>query len=396
MTPNASSILRPEDLKSSRILIVDDQEPNRRLLAALVTSMGVGHIEHAKDGIEGLERLESFQPDLVLLDIMMPNMDGFEMCRRLRMNPAWRDLPVLVNTALSEPRERVECFEAGATDMVVKPINAPEVLARVRIHLENRMLLKSLRHYHERIAQELSLASQMQRSLLPSEEKLSEMADRLGMEISHRFETSSELGGDFWHIQELDGGRMGLVLVDFSGHGVSAALNTFRLHTLLDQLPLADDPGGWMASLNHALKPLLPVGQFATVLYGIFDPKAQTFSYAAGGAPAPILLRPGQQPELLDASGLFLGAILDAEYETVTIPFADGAEILFYSDALTEALDDQGRMLGENGLMEMAHRFAGGNGALSDLMAVFEARFPAPWSDDLTAIWIKRKGGEKG
>jgi sigma-B regulation protein RsbU (phosphoserine phosphatase) len=388
--PSIPQTGKPTDLKNTRVLIVDDQEPNRKLLAALVSSMGVGNIEHARDGVEGLAKVESFKPDLVLLDIMMPNMDGFEMCRLLRKKPEWRDLPVLVNTALSEPRERVECFEAGATDMVVKPINAPEVLARVRIHLENRLMLGALRQYHERVAQELEMASQMQRLLLPDETRLAELSLSLGIDIRSRFETSSELGGDIWHLKEMDGGRLGLILADFSGHGVSAALNAFRLHTLFDQHPPGDDPAQWLGDLNKALKPLLPIGQFATVLYGILDPAAGLFTYAAGGSPSPILIAAGTAPQLLDASGLFLGATLHADYENVSVPFGAGSQLLLYSDALTEELDQKGEMLGEEGLLELAGQNAQAAAPLDTLMTAFEARFPPPWNDDLTAIWIRR------
>lgn len=394
MMGSAPFALGQANLKDTRVLIVDDQEPNRKLLAALVSSMGVGAIEHARDGVEGLEKLAAFKPDLVLLDIMMPNMDGFEMCRRLRQNPEWRDLPVLVNTALSEPRERVECFDAGATDMVVKPINAPEVLARVRIHLENRMLLNTLRQFHERVAQELSMASQMQGSLLPDRDRLDRIQDRFGLSVASRFETSSELGGDFWQVRELDDGRLGFVLADFSGHGVSAALNAFRLHTLLDQHPPGPDPAVWMAELNRALKPLLPIGQFATVLYAILDTAEGRFDYAAGGAPSPILMLPGRAPQLLDASGLFLGATRDAEYETVSVPFPKGAQILFYSDALTEALDGNQEMLGEEGLVAMAVEASNEASPLDRLMKEFERRFPPPWDDDLTAVWVGYTGSQ--
>ncbi|MFA6020278.1 MAG: fused response regulator/phosphatase [Rhodospirillales bacterium] len=392
MTGSYPFTLGQANLKNTRVLIVDDQEPNRKLLAALVTSMGVGAIEHARDGVEGLEKLAAFKPDLVLLDIMMPNMDGFEMCRRLRQNLEWRDLPVLVNTALSEPRERVECFEAGATDMVVKPINAPEVLARVRIHLENRMLLNTLRHFHERVAQELSMASQMQGSLLPSADSLEALKKKYGLTVASRFETSSELGGDFWQIRDLEDGRLGIVLADFSGHGVSAALNAFRLHTLLDQHPPGPAPAVWMAELNRALKPLLPIGQFATVLYGIFDAEAERFDYAAGGSPSPILMRPGEPARLLDASGLFLGATRDAEYETLSVPFPKEAQILFYSDAIPEALGQDGQMLGEDGLIGLAITAAQAASPLDELMRLFESRFPPPWDDDLTAVWVGHTG----
>ncbi len=388
MTEGSIHLPGKQDLMNSRVLIVDDQEPNRKLLAALVQSMGVGHIEHARDGVEGLSKMESFQPDLVLLDIMMPNMDGFEMCRRLRQNPAWKDLPVLVNTALSEPRERVECFDAGATDMVVKPLNAPEVIARVRIHLENRLLLGALRQFHERVAQELSMASAMQHSLLPDQARLKALSEQFGLVISSRFETSSELGGDFWQVRDLQDGRLGIILVDFSGHGVAASLNAFRLHTLLDQLPPGNDPSLWLSQLNSLLKPLLPVGQFATVLYAIVDAKQERIDYAAGGAPSPILMPPNGQAQLLDASGLFLGATAKADYDNLSAPFPAGAQLLLYSDALTETQGRDGQMLGDEGLLELAQSSAQEPAPLNSLMSRFEARFPPPWEDDLTAVWI--------
>ncbi|TAN50175.1 MAG: fused response regulator/phosphatase [Rhodospirillales bacterium] len=393
MSNGLSFLPGKEDLKRTRVLIVDDQEPNRKLLAALIQSLGVGNIEHARDGIEGLAKVESFQPDLVLLDIMMPNMDGFEMCRRLRQNPLWKDLPVLVNTALSEPRERVECFDAGATDMVVKPLNAPEVMARVRIHLENRLMLGALRQFHERVAQELDMASAMQHSLLPSPEHLQAISEGSGLAISSCFETSSELGGDFWQVHELEDGRLGIVLVDFSGHGVSAALNAFRLHTILKQHPPTSDPGLWLANLNRLMKPLLPLGQFATVLYGILDAKNERFDYAAGGAPSPILMPVSGQAHLLDASGLFLGATADAQYENQSAPFPRGAQMLLYSDALTEALDKQGQMLGEDGLLAFAQSCLAEDNPLDCLMGRFRNRFPPPWEDDLTAVWIRNGVG---
>ncbi len=155
-------------------------------------------MEQAGDGNDGLARLDSFQPDLVLLDLMMPHLDGFEMCRRLRADPRWKGLPVLVQSSLNRAEDRARAFAAGATDYVAKPINAVELLARVRIHLQKRALLRDLEQYHARAESELALARSMQERLMPGPARLAELRDALGVSIDAHFAPSSELGGDFW------------------------------------------------------------------------------------------------------------------------------------------------------------------------------------------------------
>jgi sigma-B regulation protein RsbU (phosphoserine phosphatase) len=380
-------------LEGCRVLIIDDHEPNRLLLAALINTLGIVNIAFAADGVEGLEQVEKTSPDLVLLDIMMPNMDGFEMCRRLRADDRWKNLPVLVNTAMNEPKERVECFKAGATDMVAKPINGPEVLARVRIHLENRLLLDQLQAYRERVAFELSVAADMQRAIQPSKESLAQLGGAFGLSIWDYFEPSSELGGDLYEMMDLGGGRAGILMADFSGHGVTAAINAFRLHTLLSgQSIAAADPAAWMKGLNRTLQPLLPMGQFATALFAIIDTEAGTLRYAASGAPSPILITPGKEASLLDGSGYFLGALAEAEFENREAPFPKGSHLLLYSDALSESQDAESCAWDEAGVLQEALACLDQPRPLEALVAKFEARVPRPFPDDLSLLWIAHTG----
>ncbi len=382
------------DLSSCRVLIVDDHEANRNLLAALVNMLGVTRIDFAADGVEGLRQLEQNPPDLVLLDIMMPNMDGFEMCRRLRADPRWRDLPVLVNTAMNEPKERVECFQAGATDMVSKPINGPEILARVRIHLENRLYLAALKSYQDRVAAELSLAKDMQMAIQPGKERLSQLGDALGLTISDYFEPSSELGGDFYNVMDLGQGRAGIFMADFSGHGVTAAINAFRLHTLVGTNPPDPlDPASWLKSLNRILKPLLPMGQYATALFAVLDCQAGTLRYAASGAPSPVFITHDGQASLLDGSGFFLGILADAEYENREMPFPPGSQLFLYSDALSESRGASNEMWDEAGVQREALACLGQPEPLNALLEKFSAFTPRPFPDDLSLLWIKRRIG---
>lgn len=379
-----------------KVLIVDDNAFNRQLLAALMESIGIKALDFAENGVQGLEKLAAFQPDLILLDIMMPEMDGFEMCRRLRAMPEHADLPVLINTALGAPEERAACFAAGATDMVSKPINGQEVIARVKIHLERQDLIRDLKLYRERVEYELSAAKTMQLALLPDQEKLDKIAAKHNFILDSHFETSSELGGDFWGVFDLSPTKMGVFLTDFSGHGVTAAINAFRLHTLISHLPPNDlEPGTWLKQINIELKQLLPPGQFATMIYGILDRERNVFTYAAAGATSPILCQNGKfEPQ--DASGIFIGFFDGAEYENREITLNPGDGIFLYSDALSECVGYNGLALDDDGVIEELASACEKSkvNPLPFLIERFYQLTPRPLNDDLTAVWFFRCNNE--
>ncbi|MFC5354747.1 PP2C family protein-serine/threonine phosphatase [Azospirillum himalayense] len=387
-------------LETARVLVVDDNRVNRHLLQALLERGGVTRIEMAEDGNDALARLDSFRPDLILLDLMMPNLDGFEMCRRLRALPAWKDLPVLVQSSLNRAEDRAKAFAAGATDYVTKPINAVELLARVRIHLQNRALLHDLQRFRERTESELSLARKMQERLMPSPGRLAEMEAAAGVGIAAHFAPSSELGGDFWDLRH-DGGEPGrgrgrtmLYMVDFSGHGVGAALNTFRLHAICQQMDVSGlTPGEFLSTVNRRLCALLPNGQFATMLAGVVEPAEDRFVYASAGSTRPMVWAPGDaEPLLGDSAGLPLGLLASAEYEERSLPLPPGGRLFLYSDGAIEiavgndVLDEPGlaALVAERMGETDSGRFL--DGLLDRLRAI------GPIDDDLTALLLTRKG----
>lgn len=374
-----------------RILIVDDSRFNREILSRFMQWVGIGRIDFAANGQEGLNRLAETHYDLVLLDIDMPVMDGLEMCRRIRQEPVWADLPVLMQTSAGSDPAGVKCFEAGASDIVTKPINPGECMARVRLHLEKQFFFRNLTDFHRRLQSDLKLARSMQKSLIPDARMLANASSRHKLRIEGHFEPSDELGGDFWTLFDLGDSQLGVLSADFSGHGISAAINTFRFHTLIERIPpLGFEPAEWLSMLNRPLKDLLPVGQFATCFYGIIDSAAGTLSYAAAGAPSPIMYQAGRT-SMLDASGVMLG-VSNAPFLTSDIvPFPAGASLLIYSDAMTEAEDRQGHLVGEDGLVRLVQQsFADGENRLARLLSAFDTMVTRPLADDLTAICISR------
>ncbi|OYD82642.1 PP2C family protein-serine/threonine phosphatase [Azospirillum brasilense] len=385
-------------LETARVLVVDDNRVNRHLLQALLERGGVTRIDMAEDGNDALARLDSFRPDLILLDLMMPNLDGFEMCRRLRAIPAWKDLPVLVQSSLNRAEDRAKAFAAGATDYVTKPINAVELLSRVRIHLQNRALLHDLQRFHERTESELSLARKMQERLMPSPERLAEVEAAAGVGIAAHFAPSSELGGDFWDLRHdavaPNRGRTMLYMVDFSGHGVGAALNTFRLHAICQQMDISGlTPGEFLSTVNRRLCALLPNGQFATMLAGVIEPAENRFVYASAGSTRPMVWAPGDAAPLLgDSAGLPLGLLASAEYEERSLPLPPGGRLFLYSDGAIE-IPVGSDVLDEPGLAALVAERMGEtddarflDGLLDRLRAV------GPIDDDLTALLLTRKG----
>ena len=386
-----------DGLAGARVLVVDDNRINRHLLLALLERGGITLIEQAEDGHDALVRIERFKPDLVLLDLMMPQMDGFEMCRRLRADSRWKSLPVLVQSSLNRAEDRARAFAAGATDYVTKPINAVELLARVRIHLRKRTMLRDLQQYHGRTEAELELARAMQARMLPGPDRLAELEAATGIAIHTHFAPSSELGGDFWGIERLPDGRVAIYLVDFSGHGVGAALNTFRLDAICRQIGSTElSPAEFLAAVNRRLCGLLPCGQFATMLTGVVDPAAGLFHYASAGSTAPMMWHPGDEaPRLGDGSGLPLGLLASASYDSRLMSMPPGARLFLYSDAAIEIPiggEDSHEVLDEYGLATLfARRLQEPDDAalLSGLLGDLKAT--GPIDDDLTALLLTRR-----
>ncbi|MDQ2103933.1 PP2C family protein-serine/threonine phosphatase [Azospirillum isscasi] len=381
-------------LGGCRVLIADDSVFNRKTLTRFLQWAGITQVAFASTAEEVMERLESFAPDLLLLDTAMPRMDGIAVCRSLRGDPRWRDLPILMQSTLNSDQMRTVCFSAGATDLIAKPINPGECIARVRYHLERRSMVQELRAFRERVERDLRQARAMQLALVPEPAELAALADRHGLTVDSVFRASDEIGGDFWTAFEFDGTRVGVFAADLSGHGIAAAINAFRLHTLLTRTPPEElrDPARLLRQLNLRLGEILPLGQFATAFYGVIDRADDSLLYAAAAAPSPIVAS-GHRFRRLDAAGLFLGAFRDSAYTNHRVPLRRGDTLFLYSDGLSEALDADGAMLGEDGLLQLARQAAADapDRPLPALMARHAAAHGERLHDDVTALWITRR-----
>ena len=380
------------DWSWATVMVVDDEDINRALLAGIARREGIGVVIQACDGLDCLAKLETVVPDLIILDIVMPNLDGFATCARIRAVPAWADIPILVQTALTTPQDVLACFEAGASDVVAKPIRPAELSARLRVHLENRRMLRTLRDANQRIAREMQGAREMQRTLFPSPEILERLHSKHGLSIEGRVDPLDGVGGDFWSLHPLSENVIALMLADFSGHGLMAALNTFWLHAFVGKEAAAmRDPATFLKLLNQALRANLMRGHFATVFFALIDLEKDELRWAGAGAPKPVLQINGEFLQL-ETTGLPLGLTDRAVYTNHAIAFPPGASLVAFSDGLTDLSGDDGNRLEAHGVLERLQPHLRLH-PHSSVDAVFDAVIPqghGEMADDTTVVVVRR------
>ena len=385
-----------------RVLLVEDEPGDARLVTgALKQSRSPAFtVVHDLTLTGALARLAEGEPfDVVLLDLSLPDSSGIETLRR--MQQAQRSLPIVIMTGLDDPAFAEGALEAGAQDYLVKS-DEPErtvarsiryAISRKHAELERQALADRLAVEYERIADELALARTMQFDLLPPGERLGRLRSRFGLKVDGFFQPSSNIGGDLWGCAESEGGRAVFYTFDFSGHGVGAALNVFRLHTLISELDRhITDPAATLGHLNRVLCNLLPRGQYATMVLVVVDPAAATLTWSAAGAPAPILFDGEGEARLLDSRGRPLGIANLAQYVNRVAPFPEGSCLFLYSDVMTESMGADGEMLGDEGLLALArdHHALKGGIDVAGLAESFVAQVGAPLADDMTAVGITR------
>lgn len=381
-------------LAESKILIIDDDSFSRAIVNEIFMAAGFSNINLAENGLIGLEKTKLLEPDLVLLDLMMPELDGFEYCKKIRKDPKFKTMPILVQSAASNPKEIKKAFRAGVTDFVSKPVNPDEVIARAKVHLENRLLVHDLELYKARVEKELSNAKKTQQSILPSVTEIKEIGVQYGLDVGVHFEPSSELGGDFWGIKSISDTKLAIYTIDFSGHGVTSALNTFRIHTILqEQNKFSLPAGAFLSVINNQLNELLETGQFATMFYGIIDIEKNIIKYSSAGAPSPFIMNSAGQVSIIDSSGLPLGVSKDTEYNTKEMKFPVGATFMMYSDALIETEDANGNLISEENLMKMLKEYSGYDSIkiIQKLVDFFHLHMKNSTPDDDLTINIYRR-----
>jgi sigma-B regulation protein RsbU (phosphoserine phosphatase) len=375
-----------------RILIVDDTPVNIKVLhnllrenyALSVATSGAGALEVA---------FSEDRPDLVLLDVMMPEMDGYEVCRRLKADSRTQDVPVIFVTAMSEVEDETKGFGLGAVDYITKPIRPPIVEARVATHLELARTKETLTQQNAAMRGDLALAAKVQESLLP---KI--MPDFPGLDLAGWMRPSHSVGGDYLDFlsdTEFGGRGLGVVVGDISGHGPAAALlmtaarATVRIR--------ATQPGSLseiIADLNRRLAAdAAGTGRFMTFFLVRVDEGVLSW-VRAGHEPALLLDGCTGAIRELYGEGMVLGIMPDEVFEEGSVPFSSpGSVLVVTTDGITEAMNSDHGLFGRNRLEQslLRHRRLPAQGILEGVLAdVAVVCGDAPQHDDVTLAVVKR------
>lgn len=335
---------------SESILIVDDNPANLRLLSHLLTGHGY-NVRAVTGGERALASAELHPPDLVLLDIRMPEIDGFEVCRRLKGNVKTLAAPVLFISALDDIGDKMSAFAAGGVDYITKPFQMEEVLARVETHLALRRLQRSLEEANRRMEQELALAARVQASFMARG-----LPALPGYELAVRLIPALQTSGDFYDVVKLIDGRVALIIADVVDKGVGAALYMAMSCALL-RSSLFDHGGAPEAvfkTVNERLLAYATADQFVTVFLGILEPESGVLIYANAGHNPPIWLRRNEAPQWLASTGPPLAIVETMTWEQKQLELLPADALVLYTDGVTESENEHEGFYGQDGLLRVA------------------------------------------
>ena len=385
------------EAESYKILVVDD-EPD---VEPLVLQRMRRHIRSgrysfvfAQNGVEALEVLNKDSDiDMVVSDINMPRMDGLTLLSQIaQLNP---DLRAVIVSAYGDMKNIRTAMNRGAFDFVTKPLDFDDLQVTIERTLENMKAWKEALSSRDKLVslqRELDVASQMQQSILPTQ-----FPSGGDFETFGSMDPARNVGGDFFDVVQLDGGRIGLAIADVSDKGVPAALFMMSSRTLLkgSAIGLAE-PGKVLQEVNDLLADDNESAMFVTVLYAVYDPPTGRLSYANGGHNLPVIFHAdGSSTVLPYTQGLALAVLSGFDFEEGEITLAPGDTLVLYTDGVTEAMDIEKE---EFGMERLRAVFAGGQpeSAKTANEAVFAAvrEFvgDAPQSDDITCLTLKRGG----
>ena len=333
--------------ENEALLLVDDNPTNLQVLYQTLETTGCKLLV-AKNGETALSIAQKASPDLILLDIMMPGIDGFEVCRRLKNDPATANIPVIFLSALSDTKDKVQGLQLGAVDYVSKPFQPDEVIARVNTHLTIHRLKREVEKKKDALENELKVVSDVQRRLLPK--NLPEIA---GLKLAVHYETSLYAGGDYYDITRLANNQWGFLVADAEGHSAPAAVMMAMTCALFRSYPEPPaEPGKLLFFLNqHLCKVADP--SFVTALYVVYDATQQTLKIARAGHPPPMIYRSAEKKAVeVNCSGVFPLGVDPYEQVPVTdVELKPGDRILMYTDGITERFSSDGETYAEERLL---------------------------------------------
>ncbi len=413
---------------TGKMLVVDDDFMNRKLLARSLEKEGHA-VVMAEGGRQALALLEESLGknqqvfDLVFLDLLMPEMDGFEVLKKLKADERLRHLPIIMVSAMDDMNSIIQCISLGATDYLPKPFDPILLKARVSSSLLVKQTLDQEKLYTQALERDLEIGRQIQSGFFPDT-----LPQVLDFEISAHFEAARQVAGDFYDVFPLaDEMRVGLVVADVCDKGVGAALFMALFRSLLrafaeqhyDQeaqgstsntgvfVPMEMSTMVMKRSVgvtalkkaivltnNYIAKHHSAANMFATIFFGVLDVVRATLYYINAGHEAPLLVRKNGTIEQLNPTGPAAGLFPDLDFEIGQVRLREGDMLVGFTDGVTEAKAANGDFFGDDRLRALlAEPAESAEETLAKIVNAVKAfTNGAEQSDDITLLAVRRKG----
>jgi len=326
----------------NRILVVDGQEWVTDLISRLLTTSGY-EVMTSESGNNALAKLEMFRPDLVLLDLELPDMSGYDVCKRIKQNPDTQYIMVLCTTSLETGEMSMRVAQMGADDYAEKNIDPALLLLKIKSLLRVKNLSDQLKQKFAELEEknnilefQMRMGQQVQRSLMPNLD-----IQFNDMRISSRYMPAMDIGGDFYNLVKVDNECVGVLIGDVSGHGISAALLTAMFNSMvINHAKAYLSPDLLLYQINSEYCRVFESSQniaYASIFYAVVDTVKRRIYYSNAGGALPLLVRysTGMVIEL-DASGMPIGMDDAPVYEYKSVQYSSGDVLFLHTDGLSD------------------------------------------------------------
>ena len=375
------------------ILAVDDTPENLDVVKGILSPEYI--VKAAINGPMALKIAEKQPPDLILLDIMMPEMDGYEVCKRLKENEHTKNVPVIFLTAMDQTTDEKRGFELGAADYMTKPVNPPILKARVSTHLalkksmdDLQSMYKIVKGHKERMEQELNVAHDIQMSMLPLE--FPAFPEREEFSVHALLKPAREVGGDFYDFFFINDDEICLIVGDVSGKGVPAALFMAVTKTMIKTQAVDDpSPASIVTRVNEELSADNPSSMFVTLFFAIANVRTGEVRFTNAGHNPPYILRQDRSIECLDQRhGPIVAAVEGVAFREDKVQLEINDTLVIFTDGVTEAMDVSQQLYAEPRLEAFIEKSAGVPDQLTgDILEDVEAYAgEAEQADDITIL----------
>lgn len=373
------------------ILIVDDVPKNIQVVAGFLKPEGY-QLAFAQNGKAALEQVQKNSVDLVLLDVMMPEMDGFEVCTRLKASPETQNIPVIFLTGKVETENIVHGFELGAVDYVTKPFNREELLARVKSHLELKQAREHIQNLYDQMDEELDMASEVQNNVMRQSIDVPFLSSAM---IFHPF---GKVSGDMVDFSKKGSDKLGIFIGDATGHGIPAALITMMVPFILDSRGHHEYTNGIVAKMNDVFNLRQIEGKFITGIFANISSNGKLFSCNAGHPPLIILPKDGSPQIHLEKGGTAIGMFpleIAPPYVEEEYQLAPGDKFFLYTDGITEWQNPEKELFGHSGVVACLEKNR--NASVKDILKAVMKEIEVfskgiPCNDDYTLLGFEFLG----